>query len=565
MNNPFSNLTVKLKKSDDELINAFGSLSTFEDVASILEVSSHALWIILVKNKPYNYREASIPKKDGGERKVYIPNNNLFILQQKLKYVLELIYSPHFTSHGFVNDRSIISNAERHVNKKFVINIDLKDFFPTIKYNRIVNMFVKVFRCSPNIANTLANIVTHHEGFLPQGSPISPLISNVIARTMDDQLFKLCKEIKEVQYTRYADDLTFSTNRKKIPNSIVKNSNNSYELSDKLINIIENNGFEINYKKFRVQSEYDHQSVTGIKVNKKLNINKSYIRMVRVYLYIFEKNEDINQAIKEFNLRRPKKSNLKHRLIKNEFQNQIFHLKVLKGMIEFIGSVRGRRDRIFNKFSKRFNTICETAGLNNIQINIPLLLEEVIDNKILVVGNNDQYFYTLDQGINTKEISLSKSLAVSNNERGIISTKANWTTFRDDFEGTHYYDFHTIPLYRKNTTDVLSYLKINRVAENDLIYFEGPEELTKNLQEINTEIESLKIGNVILVGLHNNTIEIFEGILTKRILFGESKFIFKPISNENLPISFGFVFNQVGNLVGTLSRGNSELYVNSIK
>lgn len=564
LNNPFAGLNKKLTKTDDELRSCFKELISFEDVAKLLEVPQHVLWITLVKNKPYNYQEVSIPKKNGGSRTVYISSSSLFILQKKLKYILELMYNHHSTSHGFIKEKSILTNATRHVGKKYVMNVDLKDFFPTIRYERIVNMFVKVFKCNLNVAHALANIVTHHEGFLPQGSPISPLISNIIARSMDDQILKLCKEVKEIQYTRYADDLTFSTNRKVVPTSLARFTGNTYEISNTLLKIIESNGFKVNMDKFRIQSEYEHQSVTGIKVNQKLNVNKSYIRNIRLYLHLFEKHSDLNEAISEFNKRRPRKTRFKITKKTDIQSHQIYHLRILKGMIEFVGAVKGRRDKVFSKFARRFNLICENADYSTISINIPLLLEEVIDSKILLVGNNDRFYYTLNEGISINEMTLPNSLAVYNKNKGIISSQMEWANFANTFSGTHYYEFYTIPIYDRDGQIKIVYSKLTHPKGDDLITFEHEMHGMDKLYSKQTDIGSLITGAVILVGLHNNIIEFFEGNLTKRSIFKESHYIFKASHNENLPIKFGFVFNQNGLLIGVLKREESELIVKEI-
>lgn len=564
MINPFYGSKIKLEKSDSELVQAFHEMKRFEDVANLLEITEHALWIVLVKNKLNNYKQITIPKKNGEERTVYLAHNDLSIIQHKLKYVLELLFVPHFTAHGFVKEKSIVTNAATHVNKNFVINIDLENFFDTIKYQRIVNMFIKYFKCNLRIAHTLSNIIVHPLGHLPQGSCLSPLISNVIAKSMDKQLFELCKDIGEVQYTRYADDLTFSTNRKRIPHNLASTPiNSSPQISEVLRSIIENNGFSVNEAKFRIQTKFDHQSVTGIKVNHRLNVNKKYIRDLRMYLHMFERTMEIDVAIKDFNKRRDIRTKFYKNIDKNWYIAH--HFRVLKGMIEFVGFVRGRRDQIFNKFSKRYNNICTKFEVENLFINIPILFNEKLKDKILIIGNGNVYNYTLDCGITDKNIILPTTLAINTFEKGLITFSKEWEGFVFSLKNTPYFDFYTIPVFSHDGANRINNSRIiDYSSELNLMKLEFDLRKIQNNKDDKTYIRDVENGNAFIVGLQQGELEIFPGILSERTLFNEKKFVFSLNSNETLPISTGFVFNQETDLIGVLQNENNVLYVHSL-
>jgi RNA-directed DNA polymerase len=141
------------------------------------------------------------------------------------------------------------------------------------------------------VATILAQICCHNNQ-LPQDAPTSPIISNMICAKMDSQLQRLAKESKAT-YTRYADDITFSTTLSSFPDSLghfAEDENNpKFILSDNLVAIIINNGFRINERKIRLQSSRSHQEVTGLTVNKFPNVDRNYVRQIRGMLHAWEK------------------------------------------------------------------------------------------------------------------------------------------------------------------------------------------------------------------------------------------------------------------------------------
>jgi hypothetical protein len=116
-------------------------------------------------------------------------------------------------AHGFKRKRSIMSNALKHQKRRYVFNIDLQDFFPTINFGRVRGFFIKDvnFMLHPKVATILAQIACYDNG-LPQGAPSSPVISNLVGQILDIRLCKLASE-NGCTYSRYADDITFSTNK----------------------------------------------------------------------------------------------------------------------------------------------------------------------------------------------------------------------------------------------------------------------------------------------------------------------------------------------------------------
>ncbi|WP_421535901.1 reverse transcriptase domain-containing protein [Priestia sp. D3YE.R1] len=352
----------KLISSDENIVYKFKSMVDFEDVANLLEIPQEFLWKILIKNKGKNYRTFKLKKKSGGERVINAPENNLSIIQKKLAYILSINYKKHHpSSHGFVPNRSIITNASQHTGKKFVLNLDLDNFFGSITFGRVRAMLMSYYKFNNSVASTLANICCNDKGVLPQGAATSPIISNIISRKLDEDLFRLAKQ-RKCTYSRYADDITFSTNKDSFPQEIAFMDGPMTIISSQVENLIKKNGFSINDKKSRLRNLSESQSVTGITVNQKTNVNRQYIRKIRSILNCIEKNiDDVSKAETIFR----EKYNFRQTL--NKEPNMF---DVLRGMISHVGHVKSKDDMVFLKLAKRFNKLIKEQNLAFIRIPI---------------------------------------------------------------------------------------------------------------------------------------------------------------------------------------------------
>lgn len=198
-------------------------------------------------------------------------------------------------SHGFKRGSSIRTNARKHRNRRYVFNIDLINFFGSINFGRVRVFFIKDnrFRLDPRVATILAQIACFNT-VLPQGSPCSPVISNLIGNILDTHLVKLASQMG-CFYTRYGDDLTFSTNKRCFPPSIAMQSDDgghTWVPGLELVRLVNHSGFEINPKKTRMQYRCSRQEVTGLVVNKKVNIRREYRHNVRAMVHrLFTKSE----------------------------------------------------------------------------------------------------------------------------------------------------------------------------------------------------------------------------------------------------------------------------------
>ncbi|WP_343311167.1 reverse transcriptase domain-containing protein [Bacillus atrophaeus] len=342
-------LNIELQSNLEDIKQNFKNLSCFEDVALLLEVPKELLWKVLIKNKGANYKAFKLKKKNGSERVIFSPTLSLSILQKKLAYILESNYKNHSQSYGFVKGRGIVDNAQKHLNKKYVLNFDLENFFESITFRRVRSMFMTYYKFNEKVATTLANICCHPNGFLPQGAATSPIISNIICNRIDKEFSKLAKN-NRCQYTRYADDITFSTSRRVFPPDIAYITEGSLFLNNNVISIVEYQGFKINKEKTRLQNYRQNQTVTGITVNEKLNVKRSYVRRIRSILHCIEKNvEDLQKAEQIFKEKYPFRQ-------KKHLDN-INMFAILKGMISHVGHVKGKDDPLYLKLAKRFNKI----------------------------------------------------------------------------------------------------------------------------------------------------------------------------------------------------------------
>lgn len=301
------------------------------------------------------YRVFSVPKKSGGEREIVAPTKRLKYLQNKVKAELESYYSPRKCVHGFVYGRSVISNAQSHVRKEYVLNIDLEDFFGSINFGRVS----KLFQSPPlNLPHGVASVLAHiccHRGVLPQGAPTSPIISNMIAFKLDRQLRELAYKCS-CTYTRYADDISFSfTNRKKsLPKAIAFfDSNDELVLGKELKDIIEDNWFKINDKKTRIQHRTQRQSVTNITVNEKVNVNRKFIRQTSSMLNALFKYGAVEAEREYFEKYHKGYIANRQRAKMSEQPGKLFTQKI-RGRLNFIRSVRGSSCNVWRSLMYRY-------------------------------------------------------------------------------------------------------------------------------------------------------------------------------------------------------------------
>ncbi|UYV36568.1 reverse transcriptase family protein [Rhodobacteraceae bacterium D3-12] len=206
------------------------------------------------------YRSFRIKKRSGGSREIRAPYPSLLEAQRWIAdNVLASIKLPNCVT-GFRPNYSILDNARMHCGRDELLKIDIKDFFPSISFRRIMYVFVKL-GYPQNVAYMLSKLCTLDDK-LPQGAASSPSLSNIVCQSMDTRFYRLCKA-NRLRYTRYADDIAISG--KKIPIGVRR----------LLFEIIESEGFEVNEKKVRFLREGERKIVTG------LDITSGSVRVTR--------------------------------------------------------------------------------------------------------------------------------------------------------------------------------------------------------------------------------------------------------------------------------------------
>jgi retron-type reverse transcriptase len=221
------------------------------------------------------YTQTKIPKKSGGYRELDIPSVELKYIQ---RWILNNILYNIKTSNyavGFCTNKSILDNAKIHLNQHCVVNLDIKDFFPSISFEKVFRIFA-YYGYTNEVSFILAKLCTF-KGRLPQGSPASPCLSNIACLKLDARLNALAAKYESV-YSRYADDLTFSS------------KNDIKSIVNAVSEIIKDENYTINDKKTRIAYPHQRQEVTGLIVNgNQVRVSKKYKRNLYQELYYCSK------------------------------------------------------------------------------------------------------------------------------------------------------------------------------------------------------------------------------------------------------------------------------------
>ena len=222
-----------------------------------------------------HYRKVSLPKKSGGCRSLSVPDEILKTIQRRIAGVL-LIHMPvsrYAKAYRFGG--STLRNAGLHVGKQVVLKLDILHFFDSIRYSTVKDkVFPAEIYAEP--LRILLTMLCYYKDALPQGAPSSPAITNIILYKFDEFVGRWCRE-RDIAYTRYCDDMTFSGDFD--PAEVIR-----FVRAE-----LKKMGFLLNEQKTRVQRPGQQQTVTGIVVNEKLSIPADYRRKLRQELYYCRK------------------------------------------------------------------------------------------------------------------------------------------------------------------------------------------------------------------------------------------------------------------------------------
>jgi len=288
--------------NNTELLQELGLpiFESVEQIATFLGITISKLRFLAYNrkvSKVSHYKRFYMAKKSGGQRLISAPMPLLKSVQYRI--LNDLLYKLEIqdTAYGFVPNRSIVDNAKQHIGQSVVINMDLKNFFPTITYKRVKGLF-KALGYAEKYATILGLLCTEPETdevkmdgeryfvatgerHLPQGAPTSPVITNLICRTMDKRMLGAAEKLG-FTFTRYADDCTFSCAETAKPNV-----GKMLWIAHK---IVKEEGFIMHPDKLKIMHKGRQQEVTGIVVNEKLNVNRKDLKNFRALLFQIERD-----------------------------------------------------------------------------------------------------------------------------------------------------------------------------------------------------------------------------------------------------------------------------------
>lgn len=302
------------------------------------------------------YKKFRIPKKSGGVREIAAPQKSLLAIQECLNVVFQALYTPSPVATGFLPGKSVVDNARKHTGMNYVFNTDIKDFFPSISQARVWKLLqMKQYGFKMEIASVVAGLCCMQvvnknpetgelikSYVLPQGSPASPILTNMVCQTLDRRLNGLAKRF-DLNCSRYADDITFSSSH----NVYAKDG----EFRKELKRIIEDQNFRMNESKTRLQRKNERQEVTGVIVSDRINVNRQYVRNIQSILYIWERY-GYDTAFARFS------AHYRANKPMNHMGGDGFMANVIKGKLMYMKMVKGEADPVFNRLIARLNVLC---------------------------------------------------------------------------------------------------------------------------------------------------------------------------------------------------------------
>lgn len=299
----------------------FCNTNSINTLAYLLKTEKRKL--LMMAQKP-RYRTFSIPKKGGGERLIETPFAELKKLQSYLSNYLQSTYyfEKSNAAYGFIvgvrneeDRRNVVTNAQKHINQPFMVNIDLKNFFHAVSEKRVMEIFASPpFNFKRDLPKILAGLTTY-QNRLPMGTPTSPVLSNFACRQLDAELTEFCKKMNLV-YTRYADDMTFSAAQKI-----------DAQAFNVLKGIIEKADFKINERKLKFYGPTDPKIITGLIVTDKVALEPNYLPKLK---------EEI-QRLKETIMSQNEQGQFSNKWVE-QFKRQV------RGRLNFAGFVLKRRN-----------------------------------------------------------------------------------------------------------------------------------------------------------------------------------------------------------------------------
>ena len=221
-----------------------------------------------------HYTPIRVPKRSGGFRRILSPDPLLKTVQRNILHHILDGFTVSPSAFAYCRGTDISRNAARHVGKKMVLKLDIHNFFENITFPMVSQRAFSSLYFPPAVGTMLTALCCYRD-YLPQGSPASPAISNLVMKPFDDYMEKWCGELG-IEYSRYCDDMAFSG-----------------DFDEKMVlrkvrGFLEAMGFELNREKTRLLTKGFRQTVTGIVVNEKPSVSADYRRKLRQEVYFCE-------------------------------------------------------------------------------------------------------------------------------------------------------------------------------------------------------------------------------------------------------------------------------------
>ena len=323
-------------KQEELVLFRLKAAYSVKDVALALDLDPEKFFYVVQRADDGSYyRNFQIEKKCGGKRNISMPRKGLALAQDRLCPVLNYVYSPGPYVKAFVKGTSFLDNARYHEGQRWILNVDLENFFGHITFPRVRGLFrSSLFGFNERVSTIIARVCTF-EGALPQGASTSPIIANLIAYSLDRSLVKIARS-EQLKFTRYSDDISISSSKGVIPKSVVRDyrdfdDHREVVIGDKLREAVRDAGFSINPSKTRLMLRNDRQEVTGLIVNKRANIWRRDISKLRMKIYSI-KRVGLEEAAKTW--------------VSGDGQTLKNHIV---GWLAFIRQVRGGSDLVLAK------------------------------------------------------------------------------------------------------------------------------------------------------------------------------------------------------------------------
>lgn len=322
------------------------------DLAGYLGLPVRTLtWWAYGSPEDRRYKTFTIPRRQGGTRTIHAPVRPLRDLQDNVVRLLKHGYRPTASVHGYVPGKSIITNASVHRRQVWVLRVDLVDFFATIHFGRIRGVLSShPFEYPRDVAETISNLCCH-QGGLPLGASTSPILANLVCRGLDRDLAELARG-ERCYYTRYADDLIFSTDRGHFPASLARSDANGASIvGDELAQVIGRHGFTVRANKTRLMKRDQRQRVTGIIVNNEtLGVPREFVRETRALLDIWERHgvEDLTARL------------FGRQVTGRPHSHARVSPYVMRGRVQYIGSIKGWSSRPYRTMAHRLADLDKT-------------------------------------------------------------------------------------------------------------------------------------------------------------------------------------------------------------